>query len=227
MPSTRSNSAGNVNAAFVYHDICSRVKKLERAVAKLQRKMIIKDGIHNGADGSNGQGGVPDVAGANGQDDITAANGANVRDNDLLSDCTFERDGAPKVHNTIDQDGASGTPGENSQFVIAGHHIKDDQAAVQGEEGYDPVLLYGYDVPSHRIVVSVTGPTTSPSSFSFSMKRRNTFSPLKRYIISELRLCQDHSIVLSHMGIPVSSSATPESLGYSRSSRMLLTFVVI
>jgi hypothetical protein len=220
MPSTRSNSAGNVTAAFVYHDICSRVKKLESAVAKLQRKLRIRDGGHNGADGSNGQGGVPNVAGANGQDDVTAAND-EIRDGALRSDCTFEGD------ITIDQDCASGTPGEKSQVVVAGRHIKDGQAAVQGEEGDDPVLLYGYDVPSHRIVVSVTGTTTSPSSFSFSMKRRNTFSPLKRYIISELRLSQDHSIVLSHMGIPVSSSATPESLGHSRSSRMLLTFVVI
>jgi hypothetical protein len=250
MPSTRSNPLANGTAALVDHDILSRVRKLEGTVSSLLRKM--RNQGKNGVDGGKGRDGAPGVDGANGRDGAPGVDGANGRDGAPGVDGANGRDGAPGVDGASGRDGGlvlydanerhvqngQGKNSEvdctNSQEVASGGSEADvlvdchpDQAAGHLEEGDCLLMAPDLNVPSHRVVVRVIGPSASGLQFSFSMKRRNTFTPLKRYVATKLGLGQAFNVSLAYEGHPLSSGATPESIGVQTSHKeMSLTFAV-
>ena len=226
MPSTRSNPLANGTAALVDHDILSRVRKLEGTVSSLLRKM--RNQGKNGVDGGKGRDGAPGVDGANGRDGAPGVDGASGRDGGLVLYDANERhvqNGQGKnseVDCTNSQEVASG--GSEADVLVDCHP---DQAAGHLEEGDCLLMAPDLNVPSHRVVVRVIGPSASGLQFSFSMKRRNTFTPLKRYVATKLGLGQAFNVSLAYEGHPLSSGATPESIGVQTSHKeMSLTFAV-
>ena len=253
MPSTRSKSIANNTAALADHGILCRVRKLEGTVSRLQRMMRNNGCSQNGIDGANGRDGAPGADGANGRDGAPGADGANGRDGAPGADGANGRDGAPGADGANGRDGAPGADGANGRGVkngqdntsgvdrtngrdgsscekeadcfVVGHP---GQAAGHLEEAGCSLLGSELNVPSHRIVVVVMGPSASGVSFSFSMRRNNTFTPLKRYVLAKLGMGRAFNLSLAHQGQRISSSAcTPETLGVSASQqKMVLTFAV-
>ena len=205
MPSTRSKSLANNTAAWADHGILCRVRKLEGTVSRLQRMMRNNGCSQNGIDGANGRDGAPGADGANGR------GVKNGQDNTSGVDRTNGRDG-------------SSCEKEADCFVV----VHPDQAAGHLEEAGCSLLGSELNVPSHRIVVVVMGPSASGVSFSFSMRRNNTFTPLKRYVLAKLGMGRAFNLSFAHQGQRISSSAcTPETLGVSASQKkMVLTFAV-
>ena len=217
MPSTRSKSIANNTAALADHGILCRVRKLEGTVSRLQRMMRNNGCSQNGIDGANGRDGAPGADGANGRDGAPGADGANGRG------VKNGQDNTSGVDRTNGRDGSS-CEKEADCFVV-GHP---GQAAGHLEEAGCSLLGSELNVPSHRIVVVVMGPSASGVSFSFSMRRNNTFTPLKRYVLAKLGMGRAFNLSLAHQGQRISSSAcTPETLGVSASQqKMVLTFAV-
>ena len=214
MPPTRSSIASKSHGDFVSLDLLSRIKKLELTVSKLQRKLKNSCNNQNGADGANG---------ADGRDGAPGVNGTNGRD------------GAPGVNGADGRDGAPGVDGADCTFIVDSHYGNGDQAVATNrnvDASTSTVWLPKYDAPSHRILVRVTGSSCSQFPFTFSMKRKNSFAALKVFITSQLGLGSSRSesmcnFSLAHHDVRVSSSDTPESLGYGHRCFREMTLSVI
>ena len=277
MPFTRSKSSANGAAALGYHDIATRVRKMERDVFRLQRMIRNNgrgtpgadgandregapgaDGVNgqdgtpgadgangrdgapgvdgvSGRDGANGRDGAPGADGANGRDGAPGADGVNGRDGAPGADGANGRDGAPGADGANGRDGAPGADGVNGQDGAPGVDEVDclvlshpDQSARHLQEGDCLLMASELNVLPHRIVVRVIGPSASNLSLFFNMRRSNTFTPLKRFVIANLGLGQDIKVIFVHQGHSLPSSATPDSIGVPASkNRMVLTFILL
>jgi hypothetical protein len=193
MTPTRSTTASKLPGDFVSLDLLSRIKKLEMNVSKLRRQLMNRGTNQNGADGRDG---APGVDGSDG------------------------RDGAPGVNGADGRDGAPGVDGADCTFIVDSRYGNADQAYNAATTNRNvnvstsTVYLPQYDAPSQRILVRVTGPTNGLFPFVFSMKRRNTFTPLKIFISSQLGFLSSSrpNFALEHQDVRVPSAATPESL---------------
>jgi hypothetical protein len=208
MTPTRSTTASKLPGDFVSLDLLSRIKKLEMNVSKLRRQLMNRGTNQNGADGRDG---APGVDGSDG------------------------RDGAPGVNGADGRDGAPGVDGADCTFIVDSRYGNADQAYNAATTNRNvnvstsTVYLPQYDAPSQRILVRVTGPTNGLFPFVFSMKRRNTFTPLKIFISSQLGFLSSSrpNFALEHQDVRVPSAATPESLGYGQAAfrEMSLSYI--
>ena len=133
------------------------------------------------------------------------------------------------------RDGAPGVDGADCTFIVDSRYGNADQAFNAATTNRNvnvstsTVYLPQYDAPSQRILVRVTGPTNGLFPFVFSMKRRNTFTPLKIFISSQLGFLSSSrpNFALEHQDVRVPSAATPESLGYGQAAfrEMSLSYI--